>query len=99
MIQSVLVFDLAAILSMLVVANLSKRLGEALKIRPYYQLLYLAAILVFAAFSIDTFLEPLHPSTLDMVSVTLRCVAGIVALPACLPYWKWLFPEYFHRRK
>ena len=99
MIQSIFVVDMAAMVSMVVLANLSKRLGEALKIRSYYRMFYLTTVLVFAAFGIDTFHEGLRSPFLGILSISLRAAGAALALLSCLPYWKWIFPEYFHRRK
>ena len=81
---------------MLVLANLSKRLGEALKVRPYYRILYATTALVFAAFGMDTFRETLQYPVFSFVSIAVRAAAGIVGIIACLPYWRWLFPEFLH---
>ena len=95
MIQGLLLFDVSAMVSMIVLADLSRRLGEALKVPPYYRLLYAATALVFAEFSIDAFRESLQSPLLELLAAALRCAGGIAAFATCLPYWKWLFGEFF----
>ena len=56
-IQTLFIYDASAILLMLVLAYLSKRLGDALKIRRYYRLLYFAASVIVTAFLISLFKE------------------------------------------
>lgn len=99
MLQSLFVVDMAMMFGMLVLADLSRRLGEALKVRPYYRLLYVTTAFVFVAFGIDTFRETLQYPVLNVVSMALRACAGALAVVVCLPYWKWLFPEFFNPQK
>jgi hypothetical protein len=99
MLQSLFVFDIAAMVAMIVLANLSKRLGDALNTPPWYRLLYATTACVFAAFALDTFRESLHSEVLTLIAVGLRALAGVLALYALLQYWKWLFAEFFHPKR
>lgn len=97
--QSIFMVDIAMMIAMLVLANLSKRLGEALKVPPFYRILYVSATCVFAALAIDTFHATLQYPVLNLISMYTRAAAGVLACLTCLPYWKWLFGEFFSRQR
>ena len=42
--HSIILFDASVVVIMLIIAYLSRRIGEALKIKPFYRLLYLTAV-------------------------------------------------------
>jgi len=98
---SVLFLDASAAVIMLVLASLSKGLGNALKIRPYYRLLYLAAGISLAASLANAVLLELssagHQNMPYMAAAALRCAAGITAVAASLRYWHWLFSEFLKK--
>jgi hypothetical protein len=94
-IHGIIIFDTASICTMLVIASLSKSMGEALKIAPYYKLLYLSVMLITLAAIGDTLPYGIHVSLSKILTPALRCAAGMIALPVCLRYWKWLISEYF----
>lgn len=83
---------------MLVLAYLSNRLGEALKIRPYYKILYVTSILIVLASSLDILTEAIVVKSLIIMSVVLRFLAGTIALIIVLRYWGWIFLEFFKNR-
>jgi hypothetical protein len=93
--MTIILLDFSIIVTMLILAYLSKRLGDALKIRPYYVILYVAALLVGVMCAADVaakvFSIPLSP----IISLSVRCCAGIAALGVCLRYWSWLFTDFF----
>ena len=97
--QSLFVVDMAVMVTMVVLADLSRRLGEALKIRPYYRMLYVTMGMVFAAFVIDAFRETLPYHVLDLVAISVRAAGGVLGVIACLPYWRWLFAEFLHTQR
>jgi hypothetical protein len=95
-VHAIIFFDIAAIMAMLVVATLSKTIGEPLKIPPYYKLLYGASALLAAAALMD--IVPPTNTALYVPAVFLmgmRCLAGLIAIPVCQRYWKFLISEYF----
>jgi hypothetical protein len=101
-VPNLIILDTAAAVIMIVLASLSRRLGEALKIRPYYRLIYAAVTLLLAASLINAvFYDPAAAATartaLDVVPAGLRFTAGIIAAASCLRYWKWLFSEYLKK--
>ena len=87
--------DISIIVSMLILAYMSKKMGDALKIKPYYLLLYFAAMLVVAAFGIDVASRSFSIAFSPLVSLAIRCCAGALAFGVCLRYWNWLFAEFF----
>jgi hypothetical protein len=99
MMPGLFVVDISVMVGMLVLANLSSRYGDAMKIPPYHRILYVTTAIVFLAFGVDTFRESLRIASMDLVTIGMRALAGAVALVVCLPYWRWLFSEFFHTRK
>jgi len=100
-IHSLIILDAAMAVIMIVLALLSKRLGEALKIRPYYRFLYLSVALIL----IDSFMNAISADVSIAVGKNIsgalpnivRFFAGLIAVAACFRYWKWLFVEYMKK--
>jgi hypothetical protein len=90
-----ILFDESIIISMLILAYLSRKMGDALKIRPYYVILYIAAALIAAACGIDITVKAFSLTAAPLVSLVMRACAGVAALAVCLRYWSWLFSEFF----
>ena len=88
--QSLVIFDFSVMLLMVILAYLSRRLGEALKIPHYYKLLFFTALLIFISFLIDT----VPAARARTFSMGMRCAASAIAFLICLRYWRWLFDEY-----
>jgi hypothetical protein len=99
--DALVLYDISAVVLLLLLASLSKRLGEALKVPPYYNVLYGSAICMAAAFCIDLFDMVLALRIVHMPSwvipSTLRCVGTISGLLVSLVYWRWLFGELFKK--
>jgi hypothetical protein len=93
--HSLYIFDISAILMMVILAYLSRRLGEALKITAYYKLLHITSVAVFAAFAIDTLPDPVRTQSIETAAMAVRSAAGAVALLVTLRYWGWLFRDFF----
>ncbi|MCI0474010.1 MAG: hypothetical protein L0Y76_10560 [Ignavibacteria bacterium] len=98
-IQNTFFLDISTIIILIVIAYLSKRLGEALKTLPFYKLLYgavgfIIASAVLNSFAVNNVLD-ISIKTLNTVSMGIRFFAGIISVFACLQYWKWLFSELF----
>lgn len=90
-----ILFDIAAVMALMVIAYLSKSMGDALKIPPFYRVFHLTSIIIALAAIMDSIPKnALFPYS-ETISMALRCLAGILALPVCLRYWKWLISEYF----
>jgi hypothetical protein len=93
--QNIVFFDISSVIAMLIVAALSKTIGEALKIKPYYKFLYFTSACVMVSAIIDTVPFKTNIEELKTITLALRCIAGLIALPVCLRYWKWLISEFF----
>ena len=93
--HAIFFFDIAAIMAMLVVASLSKTIGEALKIPPYYKLFYCTSILIAAAALADSLPSNAILSVPSVIPMILHCLAGLITIPVCQRYWKFLISEYF----
>jgi hypothetical protein len=98
-VHSLFFFDISFVITMIVIAYLSKRLGEALKIKSFYKLLYITSFLVVCASGLDAVSGAF--GTIDksnatlFISMILRLLSGITAFFVCLRYWSWIFPEFF----
>jgi len=97
-ISSIIAFDGASVILMFVLASLSKRLGEAMKVTPFYRLFYIAIALIISSSLINlmgsNFISIAHLWKYTVPSF-LRCIAGLMAIIALLRYWNWLFSEFF----
>ncbi len=91
-------FDISFIIAMLVISYLSKRLGDALKVAPVYKLLYITSAFVAVASIIDNVSVSYNVTTMPLVSMALRFIAGAVSLIVALRYWSWLFSEFFRKQ-
>jgi len=92
--QPLFFFDVTSVTMMLVLAYLSKRLGEAMHVRPYYTLLFVTAALVVAAAGLETIPESLSFGFVSILANSMRFAAAAVAFVVTLRYWKWLFAEF-----
>jgi hypothetical protein len=88
------VYDFSAIVIMVLLAQLSKGMGEALKIPPYFRLLYGSAGAVAVCFIFDTIHRNANIPFPDALTLAVRLIAGALALGVCLRYWQWLFSEF-----
>jgi hypothetical protein len=90
-------FDASAILTMTVMAYLSRRLGEALKVPPYYRVLYVTAVLIAVAAIIDTIANDINLYVPQSIPMLVRLVSACAAFFVCLKYWNWAFSEYLRK--
>ena len=93
--QGIFFFDVATVIFMMVLAYLSSRLGEALKIPSFYKILYGTAGLVIAASVLDVVAGIIPIPSSSMVSMLMRFSAGVIACIVVLRYWIWVFSEFF----
>ena len=86
--------DIAMVIILALLGSLSKRLGEALKVAPYYNFFYIAIFSIAVAAFFDSgsytavFVE--IPIT---ITLTIRLCSVLLAFYATLKYWHWLFSE------
>ncbi|MDR0331699.1 MAG: hypothetical protein LBH93_08340 [Chitinispirillales bacterium] len=92
--QPMFFFDTTAVIMMLVLAYLSKRLGEAMHIRPYYIILFVTAALIAIASGLETIPQPLSYEFIRTLTNVIRFAASAAAFVVALRYWKWLFSEF-----
>jgi len=92
--QFIFLFDISTILLMLILAYLSKRLGEAMKIKSYYKILYFTAFLVATATGTDFVTKTFGIQLPFYFSLIIRLISSVTAFLICLKYWHWLFPEF-----
>jgi hypothetical protein len=90
-----LLLDLSLMTTMLILSYLSRKMGSALKIRPYYLILIIAAIVIAAAGGIDAGMRALSIASSPLLPLIMRIAAGAAAVGVCLRYWSWLFSEFF----
>jgi chromate transport protein ChrA len=92
-----IVFDIAAVISMIIVAYLSRRLGEALKVKPFYRILYVTAAIIVVVSIAEFFLNNAHVMVPPLITSGIRFAAAFFGFAVGLRYWSWLFSEYFRK--
>ena len=93
--QGIFFFDISVIIFMFVLAYLSGRLGDALKIPPLYKSLYITAVMIIIASVLDVLSGIVIIPSITKISLVIRCIAGVVACGIVLRYWIWVFSEFF----
>jgi len=93
--DTLFVLDLFTIISLLVLANLSQRIGEALRIYPVYTVFYFSVAIVVVASFIDLIFGSGDTTTNQLFGITLllRGIGVIISIPVAFKYWHWLFKE------
>ena len=86
--------DIAMIIILAVLGSLSKRLGEALKVAPYYKFFYVAifATTISAFFDSGSYTDVFFEIHIT-ITLAIRLVSVLLALYATIKYWHWLFSE------
>ncbi len=101
-IHNIVFLDIAVIIIFVVLAYLSKRLGEALKKPPFYKLFYIGGLLIIGAVLINAIsandIIIIVPGFSDIFTMGMRFFSVILAVFACMQYWKWLFSEIFKKK-
>ena len=92
--QPLFFFDMTAVCMMLVLAYLSKRVGHAMHVRPYYVILFVTAVAVTVASGLETIPQSLNPGFISVMANSIRCAAAAIAFAVTLRYWYWLFAEF-----
>lgn len=93
--DTLFVVDVAIITCLMVLANLSCRIGEALRIPALYKTFYFAGALVLIASFSDAVFDMIP--YLPEISGILRIIAVLVSIPVAVRYWHWLFNEKLHK--
>jgi hypothetical protein len=94
----ILILDMAAIALFAVIMSLSARLGEALKIKPYFRLFSVCIWLILAAAFINLIDTGSHLNVFGIIAIAMRLLSGITAVAVCLRYWSWLFAEFIPKQ-
>lgn len=98
---NIIFLDISAITILIVLAYLSRRLGEALKTPPFYRLFYTGIVLIIIAAILNTIsvnsIVVTAPEFSNIVPIVMRFFSGFLAVFTCMQYWKWLFTEFFNR--
>jgi hypothetical protein len=92
---AMILFDLSIVVSFFVLAYLSRKMGDALKIPPYYRVLYFSAFLTVVASGLDVAVKGYGITCSPIITLVMRVCAGAAAIGICLRYWGWLFSEFF----
>ncbi|MGM0443234.1 MAG: hypothetical protein ACQEQV_03515 [Fibrobacterota bacterium] len=92
--EMIYLLDLSLFITLLVIANLSRRIGEAMMIPPIYKTYYyLCGCIVFASI-IDIFIKGLPGMEgIHLGTNIIRAAASLIALPVSFRYWSWLLKE------
>ncbi len=90
-------FDASAILTMIILAYLSRRLGEALKIPPFYRILYVTSVFIALAAIGETISSDIGLTVPQSIPMLVRLASAGTAFLVCLKYWNWAFSEYLRK--
>lgn len=99
--DSVHILDVSVFLLMLILSELSKRIGDALNVPRFHHYYYICAVLLILLVIIDMVSPLIMPDTTrsEVLMVTLGLRAGLVlsTFPVAMIYWRWLFSENMKR--
>ncbi len=95
--HSLILFDASAIIAMIIIAYLSRRLGEALKVKPYYRIFYVTSIFVALAAVLQTISNDIGINVPQSIPMLVRLASACIAFLVCLKYWNWAFYEYLRK--
>ncbi len=93
--DTLFVVDVAIITCLMVLANLSARIGEALRIPPIYKTFYVAAGMVLCASFANAVFDMIP--YLTEITGAIRVISVAVSIPVAVRYWHWLFNEKLHK--
>ncbi|HUI91294.1 MAG TPA: hypothetical protein VLX68_03505 [Chitinivibrionales bacterium] len=93
----IVLFDASAVLLMVILIYLSRPLGVALKIPPWYRLLYVTSIVIAVTAISEIIGSDLGLHIPQSIPMLLRVVSAVVAFLVCLKYWNWAFSEFFRK--
>ncbi len=89
--DSLFVLDVAVIVCLLVLANLSRRIGEALRITSVYTIFYASSVMIIIASFVDVVFNTLP--YISNITTIIRVMAVAISIPVAIKYWHWLFNE------
>jgi hypothetical protein len=95
--HSIIFFDISTVIIIFILAYLSKSLGDALKIPPYYKILYIASFSIAFISITETIGKDIGINFSFDIYMILRFILVFIAFIVCLKYWKWVFIEYFKK--
>jgi hypothetical protein len=95
--HSLILFDASVVVIMIIIAYLSRRIGDALKIKPYYRILYLTSIVIALTALGDIILNDINIHIDPIVPIGLRFISACTAFLVSLRYWSWAFSEYLRK--
>jgi len=93
--------DASVFFLLMILATLSKKIGEALSVPNFYHYYYAcAAMLIFlvvADMVLPNFMLESDRSEIWTVSMALRALLVLSTFPVTMIYWRWLFSENLKR--
>jgi hypothetical protein len=95
--HSIILFDASVVVIMLIISSLSRRIGEALKIKPYYRILYLTSLVIALTALGDIILNDVNIHINQIIPMGLRFASAAAAFFVSLRYWSWAFSEYLRK--
>ncbi len=84
--DTLFVVDVAVIICLMVLANLSRRIGEALRIPAIYSVFYGASALIIIAVFIDAVVKADYASYVTLATIIVRVIAVIITIPVAVKY-------------
>ena len=76
---------------MYLMAILSKRLGSAMRIKPYYYIYYLSIVFMLIAEGYSSF--AIYTEKVEMITNIFFAIGMTLGLIATIKYWGWLVKE------
>jgi hypothetical protein len=95
--HTLILFDASAVVIMIIIAYLSRRIGEALKIKPYYRILYLTSLVIALTALGDNLLNDVNVHVTQIIPMGLRFASACTAFFVSLRYWRWAFSEFLRK--
>ncbi len=94
--DTLFVIDITMVVLLMVMANLSQRIGDALRVPKYYTIFYGSVAIIVTVGFIDTVLISSNLASSDSVktiTAMIRVIAITISIPVALRYWHWLLKE------
>jgi len=95
--DAVYILDVSVFFLMMILAELSKRIGEALNVPHFYHYYYTCSAMLIFIVAVDMILPMfmVDADKSEILTVTMALRAGLVlsTFPVAMIYWRWLFSE------
>ena len=95
--DAVYILDVSVFFLMMILAELSKRIGAALNVPHFYHYYYTCSVMLIFIVAVDMILPAfmVDADRSEILTTTMALRAGLVlsTFPVAMIYWRWLFSE------